>query len=133
MDSGRIAIWIGLVAAAAAIIALLRPLCRKLQLIDHPDERKQHGESVPLAGGLGMALVAVPAMVGAHALGVVSLDQGWWVVFGTAVALLVVGIIDDRVDLGASARMVAQIGAALALVYLGDFRVESLGALGELG
>ena len=62
-----------------------------------------------------------------------ALDHGWWVVFGTALVLLVVGIIDDRVDLGANARMLIQIGAALALVYLGDFRVETLGALGELG
>jgi len=133
MDSGRIALWIGLVVAATVVIALLRPVCRKLHLIDHPNERKQHGASVPLAGGLGMALVAAPAMIGASALGVVTLDHSWWVVFGTAMALLAVGIVDDRIELGASARMVAQIGAALALVYLGDFRVESLGALGELG
>jgi UDP-N-acetylmuramyl pentapeptide phosphotransferase/UDP-N-acetylglucosamine-1-phosphate transferase len=80
-----------------------------------------------------MALIATPALVAAHLLGVVTLDQSWKVVLTTALALLYIGIIDDRRDLGALGRMVAQVGAALALVYLGGFRVETLGALGDLG
>jgi len=133
MDSGRIAIWIGLVVATALAVALLRPICRRYGLVDHPNERKRHGESVPLSGGLAMALVAAPALVAAHVWGLVTLDHSWRVVLATALALLYIGIIDDRKDLGAGGRMVAQVGAALALVYLGGFRVETLGALGELG
>jgi len=133
MDSGQIATWIGLVIATALAVALLRPVCRRYGLVDHPNERKQHGEAVPLAGGLAMACVAAPALVLAHVLGVVTLEHGWRVVLATALALLYIGIIDDRKDLGASGRMVAQVGAALALVYLGGFRVETLGALGDLG
>ena len=41
--------------------------------------------------------------------------------------------LDDRIELNARARMIAQLVAALTLVYVGGFRVESLGALGELG
>lgn len=133
MDSGKIALWIGLVISTVAAIALLRPLCLRAGFVDLPNERKQHGDSVPLVGGLGMAFVAIPALLGAHLFGVVTLDQSWRVVMATALALLYIGTIDDRKDLGALGRMIAQVGAGLALVYLGGFRVETLGALGDLG
>ena len=133
MEVGAIALWAGLAAVTAGLLVLLRPVCRKFQLVDHPDERKQHGESVPLAGGIAMLLVVLPTMLGAAALGAISFHPQWWVVLFTAVGLLCVGTVDDRVPLKAGTRMVAQVGAALALVYFGGFRVESMGALGELG
>jgi len=133
MDLGHIGIWIGLVAVTASLIVLLRPICRKLLLVDHPSERKQHGESVPLAGGVAMLLVTVPTMLGAAALQTVAIQPGWWVALFTAVGLLVVGTIDDWTELRASVRIMAQLIAALTLVYAGGFRVESMGALGELG
>ena len=133
MDVGLVAIWAGLAVITAGLLVLLRPVCQKVRLVDHPNERKQHGESVPLAGGVASVLVIVPTMLGAAAIQTVSIQPQWWVVLFTAVGLLVVGIIDDRLELKASVRMVAQLIAALTLVYLGDFRVESMGALGELG
>ncbi len=133
MEVGAIALWAGLAAVTAGLLVLLRPVCRKFQLVDHPDERKQHGESVPLAGGIAMLLVVLPTMLGAATLGAISFHPQWWVVLFTAVGLLCVGTVDDRVPLKAGTRMVAQVGAALALVYFGGFRVESMGALGELG
>jgi len=133
MEVGPVAIWAGLAAVTAGLLVVLRPICRKLQLVDHPDERKQHGESVPLAGGVAMLLVVFPAMLAAGTLLNISFHPQWWVALVTAAALLFVGIIDDRSPLNAGARMVAQVAAALALVYAGGFRVESMGALGELG
>jgi len=53
--------------------------------VDHPNERKQHGESVPLAGGVAMVLVIVPTMLGAAALSAVTIDPKWWVVLVVAV------------------------------------------------
>jgi len=133
MEVGPIAIWTGLVLATAGLIMLLRPICHKLRLVDHPNERKQHGESVPLSGGVAMVLVIVPTMLGAAALSTVTIDPKWWVVLVAAVGLFGVGIVDDRIELKAHTRMIAQLVAALTLVYVGGFRVESLGALGELG
>jgi UDP-GlcNAc:undecaprenyl-phosphate GlcNAc-1-phosphate transferase len=133
MDVGLIAFWTVLVVVTAGLLLLLRPICQKLRLVDHPNERKQHGESVPLAGGVAFVLVTVPTMLGAAALSTVTIDPKWWVVLGTAVGLLAVGIVDDRIEMKARARMIAQLLAALALVYVGGFRVESMGALGELG
>lgn len=133
MEVGLIGLWTGLAVVTAGLLMLLRPVCHKLGLVDHPNERKQHGESVPLAGGLAMVLVVVPTMLGAAALSTVTIDPKWWVVLVTAVGLLGVGIVDDRIELKARARMIAQLVAALTLVYVGGFRVESMGALGELG
>ncbi len=133
MEVGLIATWAGLAVVTAGLLVLLRPVCRKLRLVDHPSERKQHGESVPLAGGVAFMLVIVPTMLCAAAIQTVSIQPQWWVVLFTATGLLAVGIVDDRVELRAGTRMIAQLVAALTLVYVGHFRVESLGALGELG
>jgi UDP-GlcNAc:undecaprenyl-phosphate GlcNAc-1-phosphate transferase len=133
MEVSLIALWAGLAVVTAGLLMLLRPVCRKLRLMDHPSERKQHGESVPLAGGVAFMLVIVPTMLCAAAIQTVSIHPQWWVVLFTALGLLAVGIVDDRVALTARTRMVAQLVAALTLVYVGHFRVESLGALGELG
>jgi UDP-GlcNAc:undecaprenyl-phosphate/decaprenyl-phosphate GlcNAc-1-phosphate transferase len=133
MEVGLVAVWAGLAVVTAGLLMLLRPICHKLRLVDHPNERKQHGESVPLAGGVAFVRVIVPTMLGAAALPTVTIDPKWWVVLVTAVGLLGVGIVDDRIELKARARMIAQLLAALTLVYVGGFRVESLGALGELG
>ena len=133
MEVGLIAIWAGLAVVTAGLLVLLRPVCRKLRLVDHPNERKQHGESVPLAGGVAFMLVIVPTMLCAAAIQALSIQPQWWVVLLTAIGLLAVGIVDDRVELRAGTRMIAQLVAALILVYVGHFRVESLGALGELG
>ena len=133
MEVGLIAVWAGLAVVTAGLLMLLRPICHKLRLVDHPNERKQHGESVPLAGGVAFMLVIVPSMLGAAALSTVTIDPKWWVVLVTAVGLLGVGIVDDRIEMKARARMIAQLLAALTLVYVGGFRVESMGALGELG
>jgi UDP-GlcNAc:undecaprenyl-phosphate GlcNAc-1-phosphate transferase len=133
MEVGLIALWAGLAIVTAGLLMLLRPVCRKLRLVDHPNERKQHGESVPLAGGVAFMLVIVPTMLCAAAIQTVSIQPEWWVVLFTAIGLLVVGIVDDRVELKAGTRMIGQLVAALILVYVGHFRVESMGALGELG
>ena len=133
MEVGLIALWAGLAVVTAGLLMLLRPVCRKLRLMDHPSERKQHGESVPLAGGVAFMLVIVPTMLCAAAIQTVSIQPEWWVVLFTAIGLLAVGIVDDRVELKARTRMIAQLVAALTLVYVGHFRVESMGALGELG
>jgi UDP-N-acetylmuramyl pentapeptide phosphotransferase/UDP-N-acetylglucosamine-1-phosphate transferase len=53
-------LWAGLAVVTAGLLLLLRPVCRKLRLVDHPSERKQHGESVPLAGGVAFMLVMSP-------------------------------------------------------------------------
>jgi len=132
-DLGRLAVWITLVAATVAILAVLRPLCYRFNLLDHPTERKQHGAPVPVAGGIAMLLVVAPTMLGATVIDPRTAFSHWWVVLVAAVTLLGVGMIDDRRGLSPARRLAVQLIAAIAVVYVGDFQVTSLGALGQLG
>jgi UDP-GlcNAc:undecaprenyl-phosphate GlcNAc-1-phosphate transferase len=133
MDPVHVVVWLLVVGAMVGVIGLLEPICRHYNLLDHPDERKQHGESVPLAGGLALMLVVAPSMLGAAVVERISFHPSWWVAMGTGMALLAIGTIDDRRGLSPRVRLIVQIIAALTLVYLGNFRVTSLGTLGELG
>ncbi len=132
-DLGRLAVWVTLVAATVAVLAVLRPLCYRFNLLDHPTERKQHGAPVPVAGGIAMLLVVAPTMLGATVIDPRTAFSHWWVVLVAAVTLLGVGMIDDRRGLSAGRRLLIQLLAAVAVVYVGDFTVTSLGSLGDLG
>lgn len=89
----------------------LRPLARGMGLIDRPGGRKMHVGEVPVIGGLAMAGgLAIGALYSYTAL------QGFEF-FLTATGLLVfIGALDDRYDLPASVRFLAQICAALLMV-----------------
>jgi len=121
-------LWVvgGAVAAALttwALIWLLQPLAARWGLLDHPQGRKDHAHSTPVTGGLGIALallvlaLLVPLPMTQAKLGYVA---------GSAL-LIVVGLLDDLYDLRWWWRVLAQVLAALAMVYIGGVRIEQLG------
>lgn len=120
-------VFTSLVAApflCSALIRLLDPVARHVDLVDAPDTRKRHGTAVSLAGGLAMFL----------AFAVVLLASGAWSAHYTGLLALMglicgMGVLDDRRHLGASLRFAIQIAAALLLVWLGELRIEHLGAI----
>jgi UDP-GlcNAc:undecaprenyl-phosphate GlcNAc-1-phosphate transferase len=95
----------------------LRPVARGIGLIDRPGGRKMHVGEVPVTGGL--------AMMGGLAVGALyshSAISGF-AFFLTALALLVlIGALDDRYDLPASVRFMAQL-----MVAGGDVSVRDIG------
>ncbi|HEV8331063.1 MAG TPA: MraY family glycosyltransferase [Steroidobacteraceae bacterium] len=108
----RIAVYFGLPLLVTILFMFaLRPLARGMGLIDRPGGRKMHIGEVPVVGGLAMAGgLAVGSLYSFTAL------QGF-PFFLTATALLVfIGALDDRYDLPASVRFLAQICAALLMV-----------------
>lgn len=108
----RIAVYFGLPLLVTILFMLaLRPLARGMGLIDRPGGRKMHIGEVPVVGGLAMAGgLAVGALYSYSSL------QGF-PFFLTATALLVfIGALDDRYDLPASVRFLAQMCAALLMV-----------------
>src|SRR5476651_568016 len=115
--------------ATALLVFLLRPVARRLGLVDHPGSRKVHTEPTPLVGGAAITLAALSTAVfvlpltrDVVALGVASL------------LMLVAGAIDDRFDINWRIRITAQAAAALVLFTWGGVRVESIGsALGFPG
>jgi len=104
------------------LVFLLKPVARRLGLVDHPGARKIHGDPTPLAGGAAITLAALatagfllPMTRDVVALGAASL------------MMLVVGTVDDRYDINWRVRIVAQTAAALVLYTWGGVRVESIG------
>ena len=121
-------LWIlgGTVAAAVAtwaLIWLLQPLAARWGLLDHPQGRKDHAHSTPVTGGLGIA-VALLVLALLVPLPMTQAKLGY---MAGSVLLIVVGLLDDLYDLRWWWRMLAQVVAALAMVYVGGVRIEQLG------
>jgi UDP-GlcNAc:undecaprenyl-phosphate/decaprenyl-phosphate GlcNAc-1-phosphate transferase len=100
----------------------LRPVARGIGLIDRPGGRKMHIGEVPVTGGLAMMGGLVIGALYSHSA------LGGFPFFLTALTLLVlIGALDDRYDLPASVRFLAQMCAALLMVAGADVAVTDLG------
>ena len=124
-----------LLAAALTwgLLKLLHPWAPRLNLLDFPKGRKDHAHPTPIIGGLAMVagfLVVMALVVPRHAMN--SMTS-----FAVASLLLVgVGLYDDRFDLRWYWRVLAQVVAALIMIYGAGVRVENLGGvfgMGDLG
>ena len=110
-DELRIIAALGIAAVAAL---LLVPLARRVAVatsfLDHPVGYKEHGSATPYLGGAAVLLAFLIAMptLGAEIGRFDSLIAG-------AVLLFLIGTIDDRVGLGVTIRLLAQIGVAIGL------------------
>lgn len=115
-------------AAAATVLAirLLRPLARRYGWLDHPRGRKNHASATPFTGGVAMliaVLVTLPMM---------PLASDTLLAFCTgSLLLLAVGLLDDLYNLPWLPRLLAQFGAALLMIYLGNLRTEFIGAAND--
>jgi len=120
-----------LVALVATIllIVLLRPLAVRLGLVDIPSERKSHRAPTPLVGGL--------AIYGGTALGFLLSKDGpaplaygeVYSFFGAGLLLVGVGVADDFRDLPPAVKFVAQMLAALVMIFGGGVVLTDLGAI----
>ncbi len=113
--------------SALMVIALRAPAAR-LRLIDQPDGRKRHGESVPVTGGLAILLGFFVAIAISTATAGVN-----HVLLLVMVALGVVGLYDDSHGGSARAKLAAQVAAALAMTLWGNQLLLSLGDILAIG
>lgn len=104
-----------------ALIPPLRLMAERFSIMDTPGERKIHQHPVPRIGGIAFALGACASIA-------------WWVpkdsttlsvLFGGLV-ILGFGVWDDRVNLGYRMKLLGQLVAALAVIFLGGIRFESI-------
>ena len=99
------------------VAALLVPLCKRMAakagVVAHPRADRWHRQTIPLLGGVAImgALVA-----GAAATGVAGHLA---VPLGCAVAIFLVGLVDDVTTLKPSTKLIALIGVSAALVFAG--------------
>lgn len=110
--------------ATSALIYLLSPLSRRIGLVDSPGGHKAHQGRIPLVGGL--------AMFCGFLFAVLALQQplsGYRPLFAGSAVLVIVGVLDDFSELRPNTRFLAQIGAGLIMVLMGDRYLETLGPL----
>ena len=129
---------VGAFLASAASLPLWRAWCRRTGLVDDPGERKIHAEPIPLAGGLAvMTGVLVPLLLGLlalklellapqtiaplqHGVGKRAVQLG--AILAGALAMLVLGWLDDKHELRAGPKFAGQIFIA-ALVAAAGVRI----------
>ena len=111
--------------ATAASVSILRPLAKALGWVDKPGGRKHHVKITPIIGG--------PAMLLGFFAGGVGLLEGYEGTVIAACLMFTVGLFDDRFDLSARFKLLTQIGAACAIVFIDGLVVRDLGNLLGLG
>lgn len=104
------------------LLHLLRPLAAAAGFVDLPGGRKTHEGPVPLIGGICMSLgLGFGAAFSPH-------PAYWDPALIGLYLLVVVGTIDDLVEIRASVRLAAQCCAALVVVFASGVQVTSLGS-----
>lgn len=115
-------------AMAAFSIYILRPMAIKLSFVDRPNERKLHQGNVPLIGGLSIffpitfVLLLFPELINNSEIYILSSSL-----------LLLIGFIDDKVDLSVTIRIFLIGVISSWLVLYADFRISYLGDLFGFG
>src|ERR1700686_3610309 len=108
-------------AVTVVLTLTLRPLALRLHVTDKPGGRKHHIGEIPLVGGIAMFIGILVAAMAA----VQTTDR--WALLVPAALLVIVGAIDDRYNAGVSARLLAQMGAALVMMIGGGLYLRDIG------
>lgn len=119
MESGLVA-----VTGTSVAIAVLRPIATKCNLVDMPNQRKQHVGAIPLIGGIAVfwgvllsSLITLPQ------------DNSLLVLLFCSVLIVILGVLDDARDLSPWLRLGIQ---ALLIVFLCKMTGVSLHNLGNI-
>ncbi len=109
---------------SAVLIPAIQGPAHRVGLVDHPNHRKRHSQATPLTGGLGI--------FSGFLIGLWLVDLAWlpyWSLIVGALVLMITGLVDDLVEVRASARLLIQIGVAALMVYGGGIEIQVLGPL----
>lgn len=126
MDAAGTSILSGIFALLS--MRMLMPFAVKMRLVDQPNQRKLHRGAVPLVGGVSAFIgVCMGWLLG------MPLSMGYVIFLACASLLVLLGAIDDAIDLPAKLRLSAQVVLGAVLVYGSGDALESFGDLFGLG
>lgn len=87
------------------------------EIVDTPNARKLQKEPVPILGGVAVFFGIFMSLMFSN---IVIECSELFILLTAMLLMLYIGAIDDVLDISPQARLAAQIGAALVLVYLGN-------------
>jgi UDP-GlcNAc:undecaprenyl-phosphate GlcNAc-1-phosphate transferase len=121
--------------ATIILIVLLRPLAIKLGITDTPGARKSHQGEIPLVGGIAIFLAIVIALLSNDLLdgGDQLIDRATLSFLSGAGLLVLVGFWDDWRGLSPLIRFIAQIAAALIMIYGAGIILLDIGNIAPSG
>jgi UDP-GlcNAc:undecaprenyl-phosphate GlcNAc-1-phosphate transferase len=111
---------------AAFIFPWLIKLSKKLNYTDKPNSRKLHKNPIPIIGGIGITIVVGIAFFLLPALRLFASSH--IAVLASLGALAITGIVDDKISLSATLKLVIQLICAFAIAKSG-IRVTSFHGL----
>lgn len=116
--------FIAVLVVTSMLIWLFNPVAHRIGWLDRPAGRKDHAAPTPYHGGLAMYLALVVVLFTlvnpAAPMRALILASG---------LLVVVGLLDDMFDVRWYLRILAQVFAALILVYVGGVQIEQIGSV----
>ncbi len=110
------------------VLLLLRRAAPRLGLVDHPTGHRTHRQPAALVGGIS---IFVSFLFGLLLLPIPLGDLRYF--FVGSLILVFVGVLDDVHELSSWSRFVAQIAAALIMVYPGGVALDNFGDLVGFG
>jgi UDP-GlcNAc:undecaprenyl-phosphate GlcNAc-1-phosphate transferase len=133
MTFAAVASHLGFAAALAVLSALVVRAMIAWPILDHPNARSAHVRPTPRGGGLGVVLAFLAGMTVLFLVADFAriAETQFLGVIAAAVAIGLVGLVDDAKDLSAGLRFAAQ--AAAALVALGSGLIVTRLALPYIG
>jgi UDP-GlcNAc:undecaprenyl-phosphate GlcNAc-1-phosphate transferase len=105
----------------------LAKIAGKIGLMDQPTDRKNHEEAKPLVGGIGMLMAFVVSSLLFIPL------PGLRGFYAGVIILIIAGFLDDYKELAPGWKFIAQITAALLLIYFSNSILLTFGNLLSAG
>lgn len=112
-------------------IQLLKPIAERVGLVDNPCARKQHTGFIPLVGGISVFCGIIFA---SFLFGWISTDLTSLMIYILCISVLVVlGAVDDAVDLSVKIRLVVQTCITFIMMFGSDLYIHNLGLMPGMG
>ena len=120
--------FIAATAISLIIIPALQQVSMKLGLVDKPNSRKVHTRPIPVIGGLAIGLTVILALFISPLFQTAVTKYA--IVLSSSILLMIVGVLDDKLNLRASHRLIIQMICAYAIAASGIRLTSFYGILG---
>lgn len=102
-----------------------KPIAIRIGLVDSPCSRKQHDGFIPLVGGIGVfaGIIFASTIFGFITLSITSLTTYFFCI----TILVVLGVIDDAVELSVKVRLIVQIFITFIMMVGTELYIHDLG------